>query len=96
MRIKLLAFLLIIFCSCGRKSTNEKDNINSVLEIDLLSEHESKVNKLSEFAAKIEYIPLQTTENSLMSSNNVRKIINTNKKIYINNFEGIFMLQYGW
>jgi hypothetical protein len=89
MRTGLLISLMIIFCSCGRKDTNDSSDADSIIEIDLLSEPESKVKKLSEFAANIEYIPLQTTENSLMSSNNVRKIINTNKKIYINNFEGI-------
>lgn len=88
MKIRLIAFLLIIFCSCGRKSTNQKDNTDSVLEIDLLSEPEFKVKKLSELAANIEYIPLQTTESSLMGS--VRqKIVNIHKRIYIKNIEGI-------
>ncbi len=89
MRIKLLAFVMIIFCFCGRKSTNEKKDSNSVLIIDLLSEPESGIKKLSEFASNIEYIPLQTAENSLMGS--VRhKIEYLDKRIYIENIEGIF------
>lgn len=88
MRTKLLIFFIIIFCFCGRKSTNEKDNTGSVLRIDLLSEPGSKVTKLSEFAENIEYIPLQTTDSSLMGS--VRhKIVYNGKRIYLKNTEGL-------
>jgi hypothetical protein len=84
MRIKLLAFLLVIFCSCSRKSINEKDNSGSVLEIDLLSEPESRVKRLSEFAENIEYVPLQTTESSLIGGF-VPKIVSIDNRIYIKN-----------
>jgi hypothetical protein len=88
MRTRLLFFLLIIFCSCGRKCANDTINADSIIKIDLLSEPEFKVKKLSELAANIEYIPLQTTESSLMGS--VRhKIVNIDKRIYIKNIEGI-------
>ena len=82
MKVKLLIVLLIIFCSCGRKSNDNKSDAGSVIKIDLLSEPGSKVEKLSEFAVDIDYIPLQTTENSLIG--NLRsKIVNIDKRIYI-------------
>jgi len=84
MRIKLIAFILIIFCSCGRKKTNETSNADSVIKIDIFSEAESKVTKLSEIATNIEYIPLQTTENSLIGPF-VLKIVSIDKRIYIKN-----------
>lgn len=88
MRIILFLFLLFTFCSCGRKNFGEKDNANSVLKIDLLSEPGAKITKLTEFAANIEYIPLQTTESSLMG-NIRRKIVNTDDRIYIINVDEI-------
>jgi hypothetical protein len=88
MRTKLLIFLIFIFISCGRKSTNETVNAGSVLVIDLLSEPGSTVKKLSEFAANIEYIPLQTKESSLMDDL-IRKIVNIDKSLYIQNRDGI-------
>jgi len=84
MRIKLLILAMIFFCSCGRKSTNETSNADSVTEIDLLSEPKSTVTKLSEFAANVEYIPLQTTENSLLGEF-VVKIVTIDNRIYIKN-----------
>jgi hypothetical protein len=88
MKTKLLILLIIIFCSCGRKSTHETGNAGSVIVIDLLSEPGSTVKKLSEFAADIEYIPLQTKESSLMGSI-IRKIVNIDKRIFIQNRDGI-------
>ena len=84
MKIKLLAFILIISYSCGRKSTNEASNADSVIEIDLLSEPIFKVTKLSEIAANIEYVPLQTSESCLMGPVTL-KIVNIDNKIYIQN-----------
>jgi hypothetical protein len=80
--------VLIYFCSCGRKGTNERDSADSVLKIDLLSEPVSSIKRLSEFAANIEYITLQTTESSLMGGFK-RKIVNIDKRIYITNTENI-------
>lgn len=88
METKLLIVLIIVLCSCGRQSINETSNVDSVIEIDLLSEPESRIKKLSEFAADVEYIPLQTTENSLMGDIR-RKIVNTDKRIYIQNLNEI-------
>ncbi len=76
-------FLIVIFYSCDRKSDN---NINgdSITRIDLLTEPESTIKKLSEIATTVEYIPLQTTENSFITSF-VLKIVNKDDRIYIQN-----------
>jgi len=84
MRIKVLAFLLIIFCACGRKSTNEKYNPGLVIKIDLLSKSGSEVTRLSEFAANVEHIPLETTGSSFMGTVR-RRIVKNDNKIYIQN-----------
>jgi hypothetical protein len=84
MRTKLVIFLMIVFCSCGRKTTNETSNTESVIEIDLLSEPESTFKELSDFAENIEYIPLQTTERSLIGSFTL-KLLNIENRIYIQN-----------
>jgi hypothetical protein len=84
MRIKLLALLLVIFCSCGSKRSEDSSNSDSVIRIDLLSEPKSTVTKLSEFAADVDYIPLQTTKNSLLGEF-AKKIVYVDNKIYINN-----------
>lgn len=88
MNTRLLAFLLVISCSCGRRSNIEKENTNSVLVIDLLSEPISKVTKLSDFAKDIKYIPLQTTDESLIG-NNVERIVSIDNRIYIQNRDEI-------
>ena len=84
MRTKLLILVVIFLCSCGRKSTNETSNADSVLKIDLLSEPGFKVTKLSEIATNIEYVPLQTSESCLMGPV-TQKIVNIDNKIYIQN-----------
>ncbi|MCX6262383.1 MAG: 6-bladed beta-propeller [Bacteroidia bacterium] len=84
MRTELLIFLMVIFCSCDSRRASDSGNSDSVIEIDLLSEPGSKMTKLSEFAANIEYIPLQTTESSLIGPF-VLKIVNIDNRIYIKN-----------
>jgi hypothetical protein len=83
MRTKLLIFVLIVFCSCDRKTT-DKSNAGSVIEIDLLSEPESIIKELSDFAENVEYIPLQTSESSLIGPL-ILKIVNNDNKVYIQN-----------
>jgi hypothetical protein len=83
-----LILLMIFFCSCGRNNQSEKENSDSVLEIDLLSEPESTVTKLSEIAENVEYIPLETTDSSLIGGV-VGKIITTDNSIYIENINVI-------
>lgn len=84
MRTKLVMLLMILLFSCGRESSREKDNTGSVLEIDLLSEPESGITKLSEIAENVEYMPLQTTDSSLLGDV-VLKIVNIDNRIYILN-----------
>ncbi len=88
MRTKLLILAIMVFCSCGNRKSDDSDNASNVLQINLLSEPGPSVQKLSELAENVEYIPLQTTESSLMG-NIRRKIVNINKRIYIINLEGI-------
>ena len=84
MRIRLLVFILIIFCYCGSRRSKDSSNSDSVIRIDLLSEPKSTITKLSEIAANVEYIPLQTTKNSLLGEFAV-KIVSVDNKIYIKN-----------
>ncbi len=83
MRTKLLIILVTVFCSCGRKSTNEANNADAVIKIDLLSEPESENIKVSDIATAIEYIPLQTNEGALIKT--ITKIVACDNKIYIRN-----------
>lgn len=82
--IKVLIFAMIVLCSCGRKSTDNTTNPDSVIKIDLLSEPESVITGLSDIAENIEYIPLQTTENSLIGAFTL-KTLNVDDRIYIQN-----------
>jgi hypothetical protein len=84
MRTKLLILVMIFFCSCDSKRSKDSSNSESFIRIDLLSEPKSTVTKLSEFAANVEYIPLETTKNSLLGEFAV-KIVNVDNKIYIKN-----------
>lgn len=79
---------MIFFCSCGNKRTDDSNNSDSVLKIDLLSEPGSKLKNLSELATNIEYIPLQTNESSLLG-NITRKIIRRDNRIYIHSKDEI-------
>lgn len=88
MRTKLFILLIIVFCSCGRKSTNETGNTGSVISIDLLSEPGLTVKKLSEIAENVQYIPLQTTAGSLMDRI-IRKIVYRDNRIYISSGQEI-------
>lgn len=83
---KALFFLAfpLVFCSCGRKSTDNEIKPDFVIKIDLLSEPESVITGLSDIAENIEYIPLQTTENSLIGAFTL-KILNIGDRIYIQN-----------
>lgn len=84
MRTKLLIFVMIVLCSCGRKASNEIRDTDSVIKIDLLSESESAFKALSDFAENIDYIPLQTTDRSLIGSF-ILKLLNIGNRIYIQN-----------
>ncbi len=88
MRIKQIAFFLILSYSCGDKTTVKINNIESIIELDLQSEAETKLTKLSEFAKNIEYIKLQTIEGSLTGAS-LEKIVCRNGRIYIQTTEKI-------
>lgn len=83
----LLVSFTIIFCFCGRKGT-DKENSGNVLKIDLLSESVSEVKNLSELASDARYVPLQTTDSSLMSGF-CRKVIKAGDKFYIHSGQEI-------
>jgi hypothetical protein len=79
MKTKLLILLMIFFCSCGRK-VDQKNN-GTIKVIDLTSEPESEITKVSDIATNLDYIPLQTTENSLIKF--VNEVIKYDDKIYV-------------
>lgn len=72
---------MIMLCSCGRNVTQKTDGTINV--IDLFSEPESEIIKVSDVATDLEYLPLQTTENSLVKS--ITKIVTCDNKFYIRN-----------
>jgi hypothetical protein len=84
----LVIFLFIVFCACGRKNVSDAGFGGSVIKIDLFSEPETILENLSEFASRVEYIQLQTLENSLIGDE-IRKIIKQRERIYIQTEESI-------
>jgi hypothetical protein len=83
MRLIVSVFIAAVFCSCGRKSANQMNDVNSVKVIDLLSEPESEITSLSEIESDIEYIPLETNNNSMIK--NIDKVKIRDNYIYIKN-----------
>ena len=77
---KLLLFLILISVLFSGCSSKKNDNIGV---IDLLSQPSDKLSKLSEIASDVEYIPLQTSENSLISYIHDLKTDSTRYYIYI-------------
>ncbi len=100
MQNRIFIILLIVFCSCGRKNTSETGTDGSVIRIDLLSEPGPALKKLSEIAGNINYIPLQTSDRSLIG-NYVGKIVKKDDRIYLKsgdeimcfNTEGSFLFK---
>lgn len=81
MRTRLLILLFFLLCACGRETVG--DYSGSVIGIDLLSESKTTAKKLSDFVDDIEYIPLQTTKQSLIAE--VQKIVYVGNRYYIYN-----------
>lgn len=77
---KLLLFLILIVALFSGCSMQKIDNIGV---IDLLSQPSDKLTKLSEIASDVEYIPLQTSKNSLISYIQDLKTDSTRFYIYI-------------
>ena len=71
-----LLILLVLSCGCGRQETGD------IGVIDLLSRPSGEITDLSEIASDIEYIPFQTSEESLIRYINDFKT--SNNKFYIN------------
>lgn len=82
MRNLLVVILAIVLCSCGRKSIST-DNV-----IDLLATPESEITKLSDIATDVDYIPLQTTDSSLMSM--IYKMIVRGNFLYFGTLNQVF------
>jgi hypothetical protein len=72
--ITSLSIFLIAFSS---------QNAMMIRNIDLFSKPGAELQFLSEFASDVEYVPLQTTENSLISF--VHGFTRSNNRFYINN-----------
>ena len=75
MRNLLLILLAIAICSCGRKSISKND------VIDLPDSPSAQISNLSDIADDVEYIPFQTSEESLIRYISEMRI--TDKNIYI-------------
>jgi hypothetical protein len=88
MRTKVLILAMVFFCSFDSKETNDSSNSEPIIKLDLLSVPGQKIQKLSEFATSVEYIPLQTKESTLMGGF-TRKIVKIEKRIYIQNRDAI-------
>jgi hypothetical protein len=87
MRIIPLIFLVVLLSTCGKKRHDIRNNEESVIVIDLLSEPESTVTRLSDIATDIEYISLETNQSSLLGSIR-QEIISTDSKFYIKSIIG--------
>ncbi|MBK7480831.1 MAG: 6-bladed beta-propeller [Bacteroidales bacterium] len=81
-RIILLSFLLIGMSYCKVTNPDKADDGDSVLEIDLFSESKPAGGKLSSFADDIEFIPLQTTRESLIGGP-ARRVVSREQRIYV-------------
>lgn len=81
MRLIVSVLIVTFLFSCGRKSANQTNDINSIKVIDFLSIPKTEIKSLSDFALDIEYIPLETNERSLIGSLN--KVVVNNNIIYI-------------
>ena len=60
MKTLLIVVLTIVLYSCGMKDSS------TINVIDLLSTPESEIKNHSEIATDVEYIPFQTSQNSLI------------------------------
>lgn len=81
MRSLVLFILTVFICSCGRKNIST-DNV-----IDLLESTVSEITNLSDIATDVEYIHLQSSEESMIRY--VYDIRTSNNKIYINHLRQI-------
>jgi hypothetical protein len=73
--------LIILLCSCNQ--SKNQTTVDELIKIDLLSDADMTLSSLSEIASNIEYLPLQTTDSSLISR--IDKVVITNYNIYVNN-----------
>lgn len=87
MRALLLLAIIGILTCCSGNLKHSKDL--SALVIDLDQNPESEITRLSEFASGIEYIPLETTPESLIGRF-VNKIVNAGDRFYLQSGEEIF------
>lgn len=74
--MKYLIFAFIVFLVCNCKGENHQNDI-----IDLLSSPVSQINNLTEVALDISYIPLQTTDSSIISR--ISKFLVVNDFYYV-------------
>jgi hypothetical protein len=84
--MKKLFFLLTILCSCGNHQSAK------VGSIDLLSSASGEISRLTDIATEIEYIPLETSGNSLIRHIYDLKV--TSNKIFINTITDILCFDF--
>jgi hypothetical protein len=81
MKIIYAVALTVLLSSCSGHSSVKQKESASVRVIDLVSEPETKISDISEIASEIEYIPLETNENTLIRS--IDKVIIHENNIYV-------------
>lgn len=80
-----VSILIVLLCSC-------KSNNQDIFSFDVLSKPDGEIGNLSEIATDIHYIPLQTTEYSLI--NRIYSIKVKGEYIYINTLENILCFDF--
>ena len=84
MKAKFLIVLIIILCSCGRKGNNQlRETDERIKVIDLLSKPDSRMVNLSDIALDVQYLPLETSDKSMIK--NISKVKIIENFIYLQN-----------
>jgi len=89
--VKVLCISIIsfatIFISCGTKKSNEINSSIPIFDLTNISKNEQSL-KLSEIAISIDYVPITTTDSSILGS--IYKIIKKESFFYIHSKDAIF------
>ena len=79
---KMFSAVILILLFCNMK------NDTSTPVIDVLSASESELKNISDIAADIEYIPLETADNEPLGM--IRNIVTSNRSIFFSTVDKIY------